>query len=87
MSRMSVQLLPNIGFEGPPPGQQLQQAHGFVGMFLGNGFQKVDLVAHHAKIGDRIDACLLDAPDVGAKCAPTEDDALICCSWGHGVAA
>ena len=80
----SVQPRPNVGFEGPPPSQQLKQLHGLAGMLLSDCFQSMDLIAHQGEIGDRVHARLLDTADISAKGAPAEDDALIGCGRSHG---
>lgn len=80
----SVQLGPDIGFEGSPPCQQLEQLHGFAGVLFGYGLEQIDFIAHQTQVGDRVKAGLLDAADVGGKGAPTEDDALVGCGGGHG---
>lgn len=82
---ISVQLRPHVGLEGSPPSQQLMQIHGLGGVIFGDDFENMYLVPHQAKVGDRVNTCLLDAVDVGRKGSTAQHDALVGFVWGHSV--
>lgn len=80
----SVHLGPHVGLEGSPPGQQLMQLHSHGRVIFCDDFEDVYLVPHQAKVGDRVNARLLDAMDVGSKRSTAIQDALVGFGWGHG---